>query len=189
MSGATRPLSRNRAGARHDIGRFDMIEATKHDAPRTAAATATTTSAGKTIVETAIADGRFGTLATALTAANLVDTLGGTGPFTVFAPTDAAFAKLPAGRIEALLGDVPTLTGILTHHVVPGRITAADLKTMADKDGVVSAKTVNGQMLRIKLEGGKVHVGAGAPVQVSTADVAGSNGVIHVIDGVLLPQG
>lgn len=133
----------------------------------------------KDIVDTAVAAGQFQTLAAALQAAGLVDTLKGPGPFTVFAPTDAAFAKLPAGTVEALLKDIPKLTAILTYHVVSGKVMAADAMRMN------SAKTVNGQSLRIQTKDGKVMVDGARVVQ---ADIACSNGVIHVIDAVVLPK-
>jgi len=116
----------------------------------------------------------------------LVTALSGAGPFTVFAPTDSAFAKLPAGTVPALLEDKAKLTSILTYHVVAGRISAADLKARADKDGYVTLKTLQGGDLRIHLAGSKVHVGEKF-ANVTAADVAASNGVIHVIDAVLLP--
>ena len=133
----------------------------------------------KDIVDTAVAAGSFKTLATALEAAGLVDTLKGPGPFTVFAPTDAAFAKLPAGTVEGLLKDKPKLTAILTYHVVPGNVKAADVVKLD------SAKTVNGQSVAIKVVDGKVMVDNAT---VTTADIEASNGVIHVIDTVLLPK-
>ena len=132
------------------------------------------------IIDTAVAAGSFKTLAAALTAANLVDTLKGTGPFTVFAPTDEAFAKLPAGTVESLLKDIPKLTAILTYHVVAGKVMAADVMTM---DGQ-SATTVNGATLAISTKDG-VKLNGGATVV--TTDIACTNGVIHVIDSVLLP--
>ena len=135
-------------------------------------------SSKKDIVDTAVAAGSFKTLATALEAAGLVDTLKGPGPFTVFAPTDAAFAKLPAGTVEGLLKDKPKLTAILTYHVVPGNVKAADVVKLD------SAKTVNGQSVAIKVVDGKVIVDNAT---VTTADIEASNGVIHVIDTVLLP--
>ena len=138
------------------------------------------------IVDTAVAAGAFTTLAAALTAAGLVDTLKGTGPFTVFAPTDEAFAKLPAGTVEALLED-PTgqLTQILTYHVVPGEVMAATVVTL---DGQ-KVKTVQGTELTVEVTGDKVALvdAAGNHVNVITTDVVASNGVIHVIDAVLLP--
>jgi uncharacterized surface protein with fasciclin (FAS1) repeats/uncharacterized membrane protein YuzA (DUF378 family) len=138
------------------------------------------------IVETAIAAGQFKTLATALQAADLVSALEGQGPFTVFAPTDAAFAKLPAGTVDALLKDKAKLTAILTYHVVPGVVTAADLASRADAKGYVTLKTLNGAELRVHLMGGMVHVGP-AMANVTSADVKASNGVIHIIDAVVLP--
>jgi len=130
------------------------------------------------IVETAIAAGSFNTLVTAVQAAGLVDTLQGPGPFTVFAPTDAAFAKLPAGTVEALLADKPKLTSILTYHVVAGRIMAADVMKLT------SAPTVQGQNVSIDTSDG-VRINDS---RVTLADVAADNGVIHVIDSVLLPK-
>jgi len=132
------------------------------------------------IVETAVAAGSFKTLCAAVSAAGLVETLSGNGPFTVFAPTDAAFAKLPAGTVENLLKpeNKATLVGILTYHVLAGKVMAADVKTM-------KAKTVNGKELSITVAGGKVMVDK---AQVITADVVASNGVIHVIDSVVLPS-
>ncbi len=132
------------------------------------------------IIDTAVAAGNFKTLAAALTAANLVDTLKGAGPFTVFAPTDEAFAKLPAGTVEGLLKDIPTLTSILTYHVVAGKVMAADVMTM---DGQ-SAKTVNGATLAISTKDGVKLNGASTVVKT---DIECTNGVIHVIDSVLLP--
>ena len=132
------------------------------------------------IIDTAVAAGSFKTLAAALTAANLVDTLKGTGPFTVFAPTDEAFAKLPAGTVESLLKDIPKLAEILTYHVVAGKVMAADVVTM---DGQ-SAKTVNGATLAISTKAG---VKLNGDSTVVATDIACTNGVIHVIDSVLLP--
>jgi len=132
------------------------------------------------IIDTAVAAGSFKTLAAALTAANLVDTLKGAGPFTVFAPTDEAFAKLPAGTVESLLKDIPKLSAILTYHVVPGAVMASDVMTMDGK----SAKTVNGAMLAISTQDGVKLNGTSTVV---TTDIACTNGVIHVIDSVLLP--
>lgn len=135
-------------------------------------------SSDKDIVETAVAAGTFTTLAAALQAADLVSVLQGDGPFTVFAPTDAAFAKLPAGTVEALLADKDALTRILTYHVVAGNVMAADVVNLS------SAETVSGISAPIEVRDGKVYV-AGA--EVSTTDVAASNGVIHIIDSVMLP--
>jgi len=132
------------------------------------------------IIDTAVAAGSFKTLAAALTAANLVDTLKGPGPFTVFAPTDEAFAKLPAGTVESLLNDIPKLSAILTYHVVAGKVLAADVMTM---DGQ-SATTVNGAALAISTKDG---VKLNGTASVVTTDIACTNGVIHVIDTVLIP--
>jgi uncharacterized surface protein with fasciclin (FAS1) repeats len=133
------------------------------------------------IVDTAVAAGSFSTLATALTAGDLVTTLKSKGPFTVFAPTDEAFAKLPAGTVENLLKpeNKDQLVAILTYHVVAGKVDAAQVVKMT------SAKTVNGQEVAIRVEGGTVFVN---DATVTTADVAASNGVIHVIDTVLMPN-
>ena len=142
--------------------------------------------ADKDIVDTAVAAGTFKTLASALTAACLVDTLKGAGPFTVFAPTDDAFAKLPAGTIDTLLKDPKgDLTSILTYHVIPGKVMAADVLTMNGK----KVKTVQGAELTIKVDGSTVMLvdAAGKSVTVTATDVAASNGVIHVIDWVLMP--
>jgi len=133
-----------------------------------------------TIVDVAVADGRFNTLATALTEAGLVETLQGEGPFTVFAPTDDAFAMLPEGTIEALLADIPALTEILLYHVVSGEVMAADVVELS------SAETVGGMPLKISVEGDKVMING---AQVIITDVQADNGVIHVIDSVLLPPG
>ena len=135
----------------------------------------------KDIVDTAVAAGSFKTLAAALQAAGLVGTLKGNGPFTVFAPTDAAFARLPAGTIESLLKpeNKAKLTAILTYHVVPGRILAPQLSEMS------SASTVNGQSLTIQSEHGMVTVGG---AHIAKSNIVCSNGVIYVIDSVLLPN-
>jgi uncharacterized surface protein with fasciclin (FAS1) repeats len=133
------------------------------------------------VVDTAVAAGSFKTLAAALKAAGLVDTLKGKGPFTVFAPTDEAFAKLPAGTVEDLLKpeNKQKLTAILTYHVVPGKVMAADVVKLT------SAKTVNGKPVAIASSGGAVTVDG---ARVVKTDVAASNGVIHVIDSVILPK-
>ena len=132
------------------------------------------------IIDTAVAAGTFKTLAAAVTAAGLVPTLKGAGPFTVFAPSDEAFAKLPAGTVEGLLNDIPKLTAILTYHVVAGKVMAADVMTMDGK----SAATVNGAQLKISTSNG---VKLNGDVNVVATDIACTNGVIHVIDSVLLP--
>jgi uncharacterized surface protein with fasciclin (FAS1) repeats len=129
------------------------------------------------IVDTAVAAGNFKTLATALQAAGLVDTLKGKGPFTVFAPTDEAFAKVPKAQLDALLKDKAALTKVLTYHVVPGAVMAKDVKA-----GKV--KTVQGGELTIATAGGVTVDGA----KVTKTDISASNGVIHVIDTVLLPK-
>ena len=133
------------------------------------------------VVETAIAAGQFTTLAAALDGAGLVATLKGPGPFTVFAPTDAAFAKLPAGTLEDLLRpeNKARLAAILTYHVVPGRVTAADVARLEE------AETVNGETVEVRADGGGGVMINDA--KVTAADVAASNGVIHVIDTVMLP--
>ncbi len=140
----------------------------------------------KDIVDTAVAAGDFTTLATALTAAGLVDTLKGEGPFTVFAPTDEAFAQLPDGTLDTLLAD-PTgdLASILTYHVVPGKVMAADVLGL---DGQM-VTTVNGADLRVNVDGSTVTLtdAQGGTSTVTMTDIEASNGVIHVIDTVLLP--
>ena len=133
------------------------------------------------IIDTAVAAGTFKTLAAAVTAAGLVDTLKGAGPFTVFAPSDDAFAKLPAGTVESLLKDIPKLTAILTYHVVAGKVMATDVMTMDGK----TAATVNGALLKISTTDG---VKLNGEVNVVATDIACTNGVIHVIDSVLLPS-
>ena len=132
------------------------------------------------IIDTAVAAGSFKTLAAALTAAKLVDTLKGAGPFTVFAPSDEAFAKLPAGTVESLLSDIPKLTAILTYHVVAGKVMAADVMTM---DGQ-SAATLNGATVSISTKDGVKLNGTSTVV---ATDIQCNNGVIHVIDTVLIP--
>ena len=138
------------------------------------------------IVGTAIGAGQFTTLAALLTDAGLVSTLQGTGPFTVFAPTDAAFAKVPAEAVQGLKADKKKLAGVLTYHVVPGKLTAADLKAKADQDGYVTLKTVEGSDLKLHFAGSTVHVGDEFATVVK-ADVPAKNGVIHVIDKVVMP--
>lgn len=135
---------------------------------------------GKDIVDTAVSAGQFKTLAAALTAAGLVDTLKGPGPFTVFAPTDEAFAKLPKGTVEDLLKpeNKAKLTAILTYHVVPAKAKAADVK-----DGA-SYRSVQGKELLASIRDGRVSI-SGA--NVIKTDIAASNGVIHVIDTVMIP--
>jgi uncharacterized surface protein with fasciclin (FAS1) repeats len=130
------------------------------------------------IVDTAVAAGQFQTLVTAVQAAGLVETLKGEGPFTVFAPTDAAFAKLPSGELDALLKDKEALAEVLTYHVVPGRLMAADVLKLR------SATTVQGQTVDIDTTDGVRIDGA----KVVTTDIETTNGVIHVIDTVILPD-
>ena len=132
----------------------------------------------KTIVDIAVEDGRFGTLVTALQAAGLVDTLSGEGPFTVFAPTDDAFAALPDGVVAGLLEDVPALTEVLTYHVVSGSVLAEQVV------GLTSAMTLQGSDVEVSVVDGSVMID-GAKVIIT--DIVGSNGVIHVIDAVILP--
>jgi uncharacterized surface protein with fasciclin (FAS1) repeats len=137
--------------------------------------------ATKDIVDTAVAAGSFTTLAKALTAADLIDTLKGKGPFTVFAPTDAAFAKLPAGTLESLLKpeNKAKLQRILTYHVVAGKVMAADVVKMR------SAKAVSGDTITVAARGGSVTVDNATVVKT---DILATNGVIHVIDAVILPK-
>lgn len=137
--------------------------------------------ANQDIVDTAIAAGSFNTLVAAVKAAGLVDTLKGPGPFTVFAPTDEAFAKLPSGTVDELLKpeNKEKLTAILTYHVVSGKVMAAQVSKMK------SAKTINGQSVTISAKGGHVMVDN---AKVVKADIDCSNGVIHVVDTVLMPK-
>ena len=133
----------------------------------------------KDIVDTAVAAGDFNTLVTAVKAAGLVETLKGEGPFTVFAPTDAAFAKVPTDTLNALLADKAALANVLTYHVVAGKVMAADVVKLT------SAVTVQGQSVSIEVKDGKVYIDG---TQVVTTDIEASNGVIHVIDAVILPK-
>jgi uncharacterized surface protein with fasciclin (FAS1) repeats len=133
---------------------------------------------GMNIVETAVEAGTFETLVAAVTAAGLVETLSGEGPFTVFAPTDEAFAALPEGTVEGLLNDIPALTEVLTYHVVPGAVMSGDLS-----DGMM-ATTVQGSDITIGVSEGVTVNDA----NVVAADIEASNGVIHVIDAVILPS-
>ena len=145
-----------------------------------ASSTAFSADVNQDIVDTAVSAGQFKTLAAALGAAGLVETLKGAGPFTVFAPTDDAFAKLPAGTVEELLKpeNKSKLTAILTYHVVAGNVMAADVVKLTE------AKTLNGMMVKVKVNGDIVMIN---DATVTSADIAASNGVIHVIDSVLLP--
>jgi transforming growth factor-beta-induced protein len=133
------------------------------------------------IVDTAVGAGSFKTLVAAVQAAGLVETLKGPGPFTVFAPTDEAFAKLPAGTVEALLKpeNKDQLIAILTYHVVAGKVMSGDVVKLSE------AKTVQGSSVKIKVEGGKVKIDGATVV---SADIDTTNGVIHVIDSVILPS-
>lgn len=130
------------------------------------------------IVDTAKSAGTFNTLVTAVQAAGLTDTLKGPGPFTVFAPTDAAFAKIPKAKLDALLKDKAALTKVLTYHVVPGTVKAADVKPG-------DVKTVEGSAFKVKVAGGKVMVDK---ANVTKTDIMADNGVIHVIDTVIMPK-
>lgn len=146
--------------------------------------TSTTTSdhgapaASADLVDTAIAAGDFTTLVNALQEAGLVDTLKGPGPFTVFAPTDAAFARLPAGTVEGLLADKDKLKAVLTYHVVAGAVSSADAA------GLTTAKSVQGADLNVTSAGGSVKINDATVIK---ADIKATNGVVHVIDSVLLP--
>ena len=135
------------------------------------------------IVDIAVEDGRFTTLVAAVQAAGLVDTLKSEGPFTVFAPTDDAFAALPEGTVEGLLVDIPALTNVLLYHVVPGKVMAADVVGL---DGQSAGTALEGQSIDIKLDMSNVYLNE--DVKVIITDIETSNGVIHVIDAVLLPQ-
>lgn len=135
------------------------------------------------IVDTAVAAGSFKTLVKAVQAAGLVDTLKSKGPFTVFAPTDDAFARLPKGMVEGLLKDIPKLKAVLTYHMVPGKVMAADVAKLK------SAKTVHGQ--EVKIDASKWHLHKNVKVNdanIMKTDVIADNGVIHVIDKVILPK-
>ena len=134
--------------------------------------------ADKNIVDTAISAGSFNTLVTAIQKAGLVETLKGKGPFTVFAPTDAAFAKIPKAQLDALLADKAMLTKVLTYHVVAGKVMAADVKAG-------SVKSVEGENLTITTDNGGVQVDK---ANVVKTDIVASNGVIHVIDSVMIPN-
>lgn len=133
------------------------------------------------IVDTAIVAGKFKTLVTAIQAAELVDTLKGPGPFTVFAPTDDAFAKLPKGTVENLLKDIPKLKTILTYHVVAGKVTSQDVAKLKN------AKTVQGEEVKIDTSRWRLHGVKINDAEVVKADIMADNGVIHVINKVLMP--
>ena len=151
------------------------------DGPSSAPATPAAKSDKKDIVATAVAAGNFKTLADLLTAADLVKTLQGPGPFTVFAPTDEAFAKLPKADLEALKKDKTKLAAVLTYHVIAGRGMAGDMAKMKDGEMV---KTVNGKSFKFGAKGGKYMVDG---ANVTKMDIECSNGVIHVIDAVIMP--
>jgi uncharacterized surface protein with fasciclin (FAS1) repeats len=143
-----------------------------------APAGAESTAPQKNLVQTAVAAGQFKTLATLLTKAGLVKTLERPGPYTVFAPTDAAFAKVPKATVNALLADKAKLRAVLLYHVVPGKVTSAAVTQLS------SAKTASGKKIRIRVAGKNVFVNN---AKVTKADVAASNGVIHVVNRVLIP--
>ncbi|MCL4305848.1 fasciclin domain-containing protein [bacterium] len=155
--------------------------ATAGDKKAHTGAALTKNAAQQDIVATAISAGSFNTLVSAVQAAGLVETLQGPGPFTVFAPNDAAFAKLPKGTLEALLADKAKLASVLTYHVVSGTVTAADALKLAGKD----AATVNGQSFKVTVRDGAVMVDNAT---VIATDIQCSNGIIHVIDTVILPK-
>jgi uncharacterized surface protein with fasciclin (FAS1) repeats len=171
------------------VGAAPPVFASHHGGTRGAPAASTsntptkeTNMSNKDIVETAVGAGQFNTLAAALGAAGLIETLKGPGPFTVFAPTDAAFAALPAGTVDDLLKpeNKAKLASILAYHVVSGKVTSSDVVKLSEAD------SVGGPKLKITTEGGKVKIN---DATVTTADIEASNGVIHVIDKVLIPAG
>lgn len=175
------------------MNRLAIITAALAAATLPVAATANPAGATPTIVEAAAGSADHTTLVAAVRAADLVDTLSGAGPFTVFAPTNAAFARLPAGTVETLLqpANKPMLQAVLTYHVVPGRVTAADLvRQIRANNGSARLTTVQGGTLTARLNGNRVTLtdGRGGTASVVQADLAGSNGVIHVTDAVSLPQ-
>ena len=142
------------------------------------ASTGSATTQQRSIAQTAAASGQFSTLTTLLKKAGLVSTLGRPGPYTVFAPTNAAFAKVPKQTVDALLADKAKLRAVLLYHVVPGKVTAAKVVKLS------SAKTANGERVRIRVKGSTVYVNG---ARVTKADVMATNGVIHVVDRVLVP--
>ncbi|MDZ7632719.1 MAG: fasciclin domain-containing protein [Gemmatimonadaceae bacterium] len=148
-------------------------------APAAAQAASDSASTAKDIVETAVAAGTFNTLAKALTEAGLIETLKGDGPFTVLAPTDEAFAKIPAKDLEALLANKDALKKVLTYHVISGAVPSSQVSSMTE------ATSVEGSKIEIKVVDGKVMLNGKATV--TSADIATKNGVIHVIDTVLMP--
>ena len=158
--------------------KFQNIVAAAAVALASIGAHATSTAPSKDIVDTAVEAGSFKTLAAALQAADLISTLKGEGPYTVFAPTDAAFAKIPKADLDALLKDKKALTKVLTYHVVSGEVMAADVIKLTQ------AKTVEGSSIKIKVVDGQVMINN---AKVAATDIAASNGVIHVIDTVIMP--
>ncbi|GIL36105.1 fasciclin domain-containing protein [Phycicoccus sp. DTK01] len=176
-------------GSDSDTDAGASTPATSSVAPTSASPSASESAAASAdIVDTAVAAGGFTTLATALEAAGLVETLKGEGPYTVFAPTDEAFTALPAGTLDDLLADPQgALTDVLTYHVVPGKVMAADVATMDGQE----VETVNGEKLTVGVDGDTVTLTdtSGGEVTVTQTDIEATNGVIHVIDGVLVPKG
>jgi uncharacterized surface protein with fasciclin (FAS1) repeats len=169
VAGATKPSNVNKEASMKSLSRL---------VAGAALAAATSVALAADIVDTAVSAGQFKTLVKAVQAAGLVDTLKGPGPFTVFAPTDEAFARLPAGTLDALLKDKQKLAAVLTYHVVPGRVMAAQVKPGA-------VRTVQGQSLTLRTANGAVMVDN---ARVVKTDITASNGVIHVIDSVVLPK-
>jgi uncharacterized surface protein with fasciclin (FAS1) repeats len=161
------------------VGACSTAAATPSSVAPTTAPTAAPSAAAGDIVQVATAAGDFKTLLTAATAAGLVDTLKGAGPYTVFAPTDAAFAALPAGTLDGLLKDPAKLKDILLYHVTPGKVTADQVTKLT------SATTAEGKPIKITVKDGTVYLNDN--VKVVTTDIPAANGVIHVIDAVLLP--
>ncbi len=139
------------------------------------------------IVETAVSAGSFKTLVTAVKAAGLVDALSGPGPFTVFAPNDEAFAKLPAGAVDSLLKDTPKLRSVLTYHVISGSVTAADVQKITAGGQTPSVNTLQGSPVKLKMNGMLTKSAYVNDAKVISSDIKASNGVIHVIDKVILP--
>lgn len=167
--------------AGEDEGAVQEMEMEMETAPAVEMETMEAPAAQGDLVEVAVDAGNFTTLVAAVQAAGLLETLQGEGPFTVFAPTDEAFAQLPEGTVEGLLEDPEALAEILTYHVIPGRVLAADVIAA----GEVEPETVQGDALDVRVMDGTVHVDEAT---VTTADVMASNGVIHVIDTVLMPE-
>jgi uncharacterized surface protein with fasciclin (FAS1) repeats len=162
-----------------DTASAAMDSARGMSAPAAAPAPASASTAPKDIIETAAIAGTFTTFEKAIAAAGLTETLKGAGPFTVFAPTDEAFAKLPPKELDAILADKAKLTALLKYHVVAGNVTSTQVSTMTD------ATTLDGRKIAIKVEGGKVTLNGNT--EVTSADIGSSNGTIHVINSVLMP--